>query len=64
MAFHDNFKNQAERERMTPPEPVVAAYDYKGDPIYEGEDYYSFNETYFKPQDAMDYLLALGAIEA
>lgn len=64
MAFHDNFIDQSERDRLTPPEPIVATYDYKNDPIYEGEDYYSLAGDYFKPNDAMDYLLASGAMEA
>lgn len=64
MAYRDNFANEAERARLTPPESTVAVYDYKGEPIYEGEDYYSFAGDYFRPQDAMDYLLASGAIEA
>ncbi|MDA5386493.1 hypothetical protein [Loigolactobacillus backii] len=66
MAYKDNFANQAERDRMTPPEPepVIAAYDYNDYPIYEGEDYYTFNGENFKPEDTLDFLIDQGALEA
>lgn len=58
----DNFANQNERDRLTPPdcEPKLIGFDYAGRSVFESDSRIIFDGYIICDGDERDFLLTMG----